>query len=80
MSTEKIDAAAAATDQVQEIVGRALDILGQGFNGRIVNGVGVYTEPTWRRRDLMAAMEELKKAITTMDNTVWPQPADYDAE
>lgn len=56
MSTEKIDAAAAATDQVQDIVGRALDILGQGFNGRIV------------------------KAITTMDSTAWPEPADYDAE
>lgn len=36
--------------------------------------------PTWRRRDLMVAMDALKKAITTMDNTAWLELADYDAE
>jgi len=76
---DKIDAAAAATEQVQQIVGNALGILGDGFNGRIVNGLGIYHEPYWRRRDLTAAIDELKKAVTVMDNTVWPERADYDA-
>jgi hypothetical protein len=43
LNTRKIDEASKATHTVQEYVGHALEAL-EAFNGRIVNGYGVYSD------------------------------------
>lgn len=75
----KIRAAEATTDVVQEAVGKALTVLNHGFNGRILNGWGIYTDPSQRRRDLMAARELIEGAIACMATTNWPTRSDYEA-
>lgn len=77
MTTPKIAKAADSTDEVQEHVGKALSILQPGFNGRIVNGWGIYSDVSNRTRDLAAAIEELQKALEVMRITAWPTKADY---
>ncbi len=75
----KIAEAAAATDAVQREVGRALERLNSGFNGRIVNGYGVYSDPSRQRTDLRAALEALTAALAVIDRTSWPTPRDYES-
>ena len=74
-----IKQAAAATDQVQDLVGKAIEILTAGFHGRIVNGYGVYSDPAARRGDLRAARTAIDEALQILANSRWPTPAEYDA-
>ncbi len=74
----KITRSAEAVEKVQSYVGKALEVLDHGFNGRIVNGYGVYTDVSTRKYDLAIALDELKKALTLMDTTAWPTNTDYD--
>lgn len=76
MST--ITQAAASTSTIQDHVSRALDALQDGFNGRIVNGHGVYADPSGRRRDLIEARNAIDAALTVMNATKWPSNAEYD--
>lgn len=76
----KIINAASATDTIQDHVGVALDRLQHGFNGRIVNGFGVYADPSMRRNDLVEAQKAIEAALKVMRETAWPSNAEYDAE
>lgn len=78
MST--IEKAAAATDAIQDHVGTALETLQHGFNGRIVNGYGIYTDPSNRHLDLLNARKAIDAALSVMNATNWPTNADYDLE
>lgn len=78
MST--IEKAAAATDAIQDHVGTALEALQDGFNGRIVNGYGIYTDPSSRHIDLLNARKAIDAALSVMNATKWPTNADYDLE
>lgn len=73
-----IERAADATNVVQENVGSALRILNDNFNGRIVNGFGVYLDPSNQRHHLRAAIEALTKAQAAMDATTWPTAVQYE--
>lgn len=74
-----ITKAADATDQIQDQVGIALDRLQGGFNGRIVNGYGIYSDPSMRRSDLVEAQKAIEAALSVMRSTHWPTNAEYDA-
>jgi len=74
-----ITKAADATDQIQDHVGIALDRLQHGFNGRIVNGYGIYSDPSMRRSDLIEAQKAIEAALSVMRSTHWPTNAEYDA-
>lgn len=71
MSTA-ISKAAAATDAVQERVARAMERLDQDFSGRIVDGHGVYADPSRQRHALSAVIAELTAARDMMNATSWP--------
>lgn len=74
-----ITKAANATDQIQDYVGVALDRLQGGFNGRIVNGYGIYSDPSMRRSDLVEAHKAIEAALSLMRSTDCPSKAEYDA-
>lgn len=74
-----ITKAADATDQIQDRVGVAIDRLQRGFNGRIVNGYGIYSDPSMRRSDLIEAQKAIEAALSIMRSTNWPSNAEYDA-
>lgn len=78
MPNHKIRAAIAASDVTNAQVGAAIQILEDGFSGRIKNGHGIYTDPSQRRRDLRAAAQILEHALSVMEATDWPRPSDYD--
>ncbi|MBB3267691.1 hypothetical protein FHW79_005356 [Azospirillum sp. OGB3] len=64
--------AAAATEKVQERMGRAIERLEQDFNGRIIDGRGVYADPSRQRHALSAVIAELTAARDLMNATTWP--------
>ncbi|WP_234053376.1 MULTISPECIES: hypothetical protein [unclassified Xanthobacter] len=74
----KLKDAIAATDLVQDMVGKALDLLQPGFSGRIVKGYGVYDAPAAQRAALREALKHLNEAIQRLDVTSWPTNVDYD--
>lgn len=76
----KITEAASATDTIQDHVDVALSRLQQGFNGRIVNGFGIYSDPSMRRSDLVEAQKAIEAALAVMRATAWPTNAEYDAD
>lgn len=71
MSTA-LSKAAAATETVQERVARVMDRLQQDFSGRIVNGHGVYADPSRQRQALSSVISELTAARDLMNATTWP--------
>ncbi|GAA3102085.1 hypothetical protein GCM10010520_54030 [Rhizobium viscosum] len=54
----------------------ALEVLQCGFNGRIVNGYGIYSDPS--DRDLLEARKAIDAALLDMTATKWPTEAEYD--
>lgn len=69
-------AAAATTDKVQSLLGEALKSLRLGFNGRVVDGFGVYGDRTIRYDDLNTALGAIGAAMDLMRETGWPPGAD----
>ncbi|MGF9566831.1 hypothetical protein AAIH70_25305 [Neorhizobium sp. BT27B] len=78
-SHEKISRAANTTDKIQSLVGEALDSLRSGFNGRVVNGFGVYVDSSSRYNDLNTALVAIKAAVEIMRETDWPTDAEFGA-
>ncbi len=76
MST--IEKAAASTTTIQDHAGTALEAPQSGFNGRIVNGYGIYVDPSGRRRDLLEARKAIDAALAVMEAAKWPTEAEYD--
>ncbi|ENN85568.1 hypothetical protein RHSP_06709 [Rhizobium freirei PRF 81] len=74
-----IDKAAAATTAIQDQAGKALDVLQYGFNGRIVNGFDIYTDPSGRHSNLLEARKAIDPALELMKATKWPTEAEYAA-
>jgi hypothetical protein len=78
-SQDKISQAAAATDRIQSLVDEALSTLQQGFDGRIVNGFGVYLDSSSRRNDLKTALDAITAAMEILQKSEWPTDADFRA-
>ena len=76
--TNKIAKAESATTEVEAQVGQALRAL-DAFNGRTVNGFGVYTDVPRQHRKLIEARDSILAALKIMSGTAWPADADYDA-
>ncbi|CUW41861.1 protein of unknown function (plasmid) [Magnetospirillum sp. XM-1] len=76
--SSRIDAAANATDRILEHVGTAMNRLSQHFEGRVINGAGVISDPSQARIALSDAIASLRKAQEDFAATNWPVPADYD--
>ncbi|MBK1839079.1 hypothetical protein JHL17_16835 [Azospirillum sp. YIM B02556] len=70
MSTA-ISKAAAATETVQERVARVMYRLQQDFSSRIVNGHGVYADPSRQRQALSSVISESNAARDLMNATTW---------
>jgi hypothetical protein len=79
-SKQKIQKAAQATDAIQERAGQAIDLLNANFTGRIVNGWGVYSDPSRQHQALKAAIAALKEAEQAMLEAAWPSNRDYPEE
>lgn len=74
----KIEKAAVATDDVQRRVGDVIDGLERAFNGSIINGFGVYSDPGLQRAELRSALNLLARAMEIMDGTDWPAPHEFE--
>ncbi len=74
-----IEDATTATTTIQGHASSALERLQGGFNGRIVNGFGIYVDPSMRHHDLIEARKAIDAALAIMKATNWPTEADYDA-
>lgn len=75
--TDEIAKAESAPTEVQAHIGRALSALG-GFNGRIINGFGVYADVSRQHLKLIEARDSIAAALKIMTDTSWPTDADYD--
>ena len=75
---EKVRAAAAATQRVQDRAGKALQVLTESFSGRGVNGWGAYSDPGATRDALRVAAAVIQQALDELDRTAWPSNAEYD--
>lgn len=73
----KIDFAAAATDRVLDMIGKARAMLDM-FEGRILNGHGVFSDPSQLRSALGQATKSLSEASEVMTATSWPTRQDYE--
>jgi hypothetical protein len=73
----KIEKAAKATSEIQDLVGEALKLL-KAFDGRIINGAGVYVDPMKQRNALRSARHTIETALALMIATTWPNDSDYD--
>lgn len=78
MSKARINAASVATDKIFDLVGNAINGLNQRFEGRVINGCGICSDPSQARLAVVAAIDELTKAKAIFDATTWPTNADYD--
>jgi len=78
MLQSKTDRASENTRIVQSLVGDTLERLNHGFEGRVLIGYGVYTEPGHRRDDLVLAIGYLQQALNLVRMTNWPSVADYE--
>lgn len=77
-AARQIAQAEAATDRVLDHVAQALDQFDL-FEGRIVNGWGVFTDPDRQRAALAEARRSIDAADALLAATEWPSPATYDA-
>lgn len=73
-----IEKAEVATTAIQEHVGAALGALQHGFNGRLVNGHGVYADPSSRHRDLLEARKAIYLALSVLTTMKWPTDVEYE--
>lgn len=65
------------TDLVQERADRAAVCLRRG-DGRVINGWGVFADPSQIRTALQEAMTHIQVALNTMRDTDWPRTdSDY---
>jgi hypothetical protein len=67
------------TDLVLNRAERASDELRRCFHGRIINGWGIYSDPSQVRSALQDALTHIQAALNTMRDTDWPSNQDYDA-
>jgi hypothetical protein len=72
----KIDAAVIATHDAEEHISVAMDYL--DFVN--INIRDVYADPAQRHKDLLLAIEEIKKVLVIIDSTSWPTMLDYAVE
>ena len=75
--TDRIARAEGATAEVQAQVRQAMDALGE-FNGRVINGFGVYADVSRQRLKLIEARDSIAAALRVMSDTAWPTSTDYD--
>lgn len=78
MIQKMIEAAAQATDDIHDRVSAALDTLNRDFNGRIVNGYGIYSDSSRQYHALIEARKEIEAALALHNATRWPRNVDYD--
>lgn len=76
--TDTLKTAAAASQTITAHVATARRCLDE-FRDVSRNGAGVLASPSHQRRDLAAAVDELKKALDVFDGTNWPTKQDYQA-
>ena len=77
-AAERIGRAAAATDEIQGHVAKAVGVLSHGFQGgRALNTFEVYDDPQQKRAELHAALDALNAALLLIDVTEWPDANDY---
>lgn len=76
--SQRIDAAADATDRIFALVGETMERLSRQFEGRVINGAGVLSDPSQARAAVIKAIAELQKAQDIFVATNWPVAADYD--
>jgi hypothetical protein len=62
--------AAAATKEVQDLVGKAIAILREGFEKPILNDAGAYRDAAARRGDLRLARHVIDDAFAIL--AAWP--------
>jgi hypothetical protein len=60
------------TSLVQERAERAATALKRCFEGRLINGYGIYAHPSQTRAALDEAKAHLQAALNTMRDTDWP--------
>jgi hypothetical protein len=77
MPNSRIKQASDATDQIQHFVGIANNALA-GFNGRIMNGWGIYADVSTQLQKLGTALDALRQASKVFAATNWPTNDDYD--
>ena len=74
----KLRKAESATGRICDLVADARVAL-VGFDGRIVNGHGIFTEAGYRRDNIITAIARLQAALDIIRHTSWPSAVDYDA-
>ena len=68
------------TDTICEQAAEAARVLGRFDGGRIVNGWGIFSDPSMRYSDLHDAKQKIDAAIKLHVETPWPRSdADYEA-
>ncbi len=75
-ASDKIKAAAAATDIVSDAFNAGRDSLSACW----VNGAGVLSDPSMTRSRLGEAKAAIDRALAAMRSCGWPTDADYDEE
>lgn len=79
MTTEKIKTAAAATTEILHHLSDAYELL-EKFFGRVVNGYGVFSDPSLK----CTAIREIAKSVNAANDLAksasWPSPSDYAEE
>ncbi|WP_170419678.1 hypothetical protein [Ruegeria atlantica] len=73
-----IEDAEKATVEIGQNIDLAVSELSQ-CNGRVVNGYGVYSDPSSRRANLLKAKRVIEAALMIDAETNWPKLADYDS-
>jgi len=70
-----IETAEKATSEISDKVQVAIDSLTH-CQGRVVNGHGVFSDPSSRKADLLKAKRVIEAAVATANEINWPTQTD----
>jgi hypothetical protein len=71
-----IESAENATSEISEKVHEAIARLNH-CQGRVVNGFGIFSDPSSRKADLLNAKRAIESALAVANETNWPSQVDY---
>lgn len=77
MKMKTIETAGHATEEISKRVQEALERLSH-CQGRVINGFGVFSDPSCRRADLLSAKRAIDAALEVANDTKWPKQTDYE--
>ncbi len=79
--TSKLQTAFQTTEEISALTSRAAHVLREGMDGNIpMNAWGIFTHLHKRRQELIAAQQDIAKALQLLDSGSWPSEEEFEQD